>query len=143
MSPFPEPGTAEGQRWAAAGYPIDQATGQPQIPPAPAAEPASPFPAPGTPEGDRWAAAGHPVDPATHLPVIPPAVGNGELSPGDLVGYPCHDAYAVGGARNRVQAIVVIGTEDTGAGGVRVRGLAIGYADDAASFTADQLVPLA
>lgn len=142
MTPFPAPGTPEGDRWADAGYPVDQATGQPAVPPAPDPAPGVQFPAPGTPEGERWAAAGYPIDPATHLPVIPqPAAPgtSGVPQVGALFGYPCHDAYASGGARSRVQVILVTGTEENGA---RVRGVAVGYTDNAASFTVDQLIPL-
>jgi len=37
-----------------------------------------------------------------------------------------------------VQAILVTGATDTG----HIRGLPVGYTDDAAQFTVDQLIPL-
>lgn len=108
----------------------------------------SSYPPAGTPEGDRWAAAGFPADPAGN-PQVPPAPApapaaqalDGVPAVGDLVGYPCHDAYA-SPARDRVQVITVTGHEDDGAGGVRIRGLALGFTEDTASFTADQLTAL-
>lgn len=104
------------------------------------------YPAAGTPEGDRWAAAGFPRDAAGNAQVPPaPAPPARALDTvpavGDVVGYQCHDAYAAP-ARDRVQLIVVTGHEDDGAGGVRVRGLALGFAEDTASFTPDQLTAL-
>jgi hypothetical protein len=103
------------------------------------------FPDPGSPEGQRWAAAGFPVrDGAPEIPPAPPAVPLEEGSlpkPGQLAGFPVHDAYATP-ARNRVQLILITGHEDDGAGGTRLRGLALGYAEDTASFTPAQLTIL-
>lgn len=103
------------------------------------------FPDPASPEGQRWAAAGFPA--ADGVPQIPPApvvvpaeaVAAGQApAVGSLCLYASHDPYAQP-ARDRSQVILVTALEDDGQGGIRVRGLAVGYADDAASFTADQL----
>lgn len=104
------------------------------------------FPDPASPEGQRWAAAAFPADggvpqiPAAPAPAAPAFAAGDAPSIGSVCLYTSHDPYAQP-ARDRTQVILVTALEDDGDGGTRVRGLALGYADAAASFTPGQLIP--
>lgn len=92
--------------------------------------PVTPDPAPTT-EAPTAQAASPAAAASEPAPAVVPPVGS-------LARYASLDGYAAP-ARVREHVVLVIGHDTADDGTVRVRGLVLGYADEAASFLPDQL----